>query len=404
MKRLIFIVAAVWQICFVQACSRESAATAVISPAEGAEEVIDVPSSQSKYYLPAEKDLEEKINASTSGLKVIMTDSKYYAVAERVLSVVFTANKDITGSITGTDISTYGKTVKMDWVSEDPVHRPVVGHSPESCEFGLLCLPGDYEGIFSVVTDRYTYSFTREVILKPGEVSEITLDLASPNIQPVRKVGVFGDSISTFDGSLCNEDYRPYYPMNDPNVGVNPDKAVDSKEKTYWWRLIYNYMHHAKLDVNNSWSGTRVVHEIKNGRKSGVAMGAGFIDRAYNFIDPDIIILHGGTNDFNQDTPMGDFDWEKPIGQSDPNFYKSAYVQLIKMLQSRYEGVQIIIVIGDRLAEYEAPTIEIANHFGLPYVDFVGDDIEKCKGSHPTAQGFDFMAQKIYNTCKDYLP
>lgn len=212
------------------------------------------------------------------------------------------------------------------------------------------------------------------------------------------RVGILGDSISTFAGVLCNSAYGPFYPNDDPNVGVNPDLAVDCKEKTWWWRLIYGYMPNAELDANSSWGGTRVVHEVKKD------IGAGFVDRAYDFVNPDIIIIHGGTNDKNQSTPLGEYDWDAPVGEGDLSCFRSAYVQLVKMLQERYEGVQLILLIGDTLTSgYENSIIEIARHFGLPYVDFVGASIPKCKGSHPTAQGMSIMAERIYNTCKDYL-
>ena len=212
------------------------------------------------------------------------------------------------------------------------------------------------------------------------------------------RVGILGDSISTFAGVLCNSAYGPFYPNDDPNVGVNPDLAVDCEEKTWWWRLIYGYMHNAELDANSSWGGTRVVHEVKKD------IGAGFVDRAYDFVNPDIIIIHGGTNDKNQSTPLGEYDWDVPVGEGDFSCFRSAYVQLVKMLQERYEGVQLILLIGDTLTSgYENSIIEIARHFGLPYVDFVGASIPKCKGSHPTAQGMSIMAERIYNTCKDYL-
>ena len=75
------------------------------------------------------------------------------------------------------------------------------------------------------------------------------------------------------------------------------------------------------------------------------------------------------------------------------------------MLQNRYEGVQIIIIIGDTLTPaYESSTLEIAKHFGLPYVNFVGVDVPKCKGSHPTEPGMEQMAKAIYAKCADYLP
>ncbi|MBR6002722.1 MAG: hypothetical protein IK045_07670 [Bacteroidales bacterium] len=374
-------------------------------PDEQQKENTAVPALQYKHYLSAEDDLAGKVTPLTAGLKLVLQDSKFYAVGERILNVSFTADKDIVGEIKDDVATGSGKTVKMQWASEDPVNRPAVGHAPDAAGFGLLCLPGTYEGVFSVETVRHTYAFTKSITLTAGQTVAVTLDFAQPDVQPVRKVGVIGDSISTFDGTMCSDEYTAFYPTSDPNVGTNPSIAVDSKEKTYWWRLIYDKMQHGELDVNNSWSGTRVVHEIKNGRKTGQSMGAGFVDRALNFVDPDIILIHGGTNDKNQSSPLGTYDWDYPIGQLDLNCYRSAYIQLIKTLQNSYEGVQIIIIIGDTLTtDYENSTIEIANHFGMPYVDFVGVSIAKCKGSHPTSQGFETMANTIYNTCKDYLP
>ena len=368
-----------------------------------------IPAEQSKFYMTAAEDLEGKVTDNTAGLKVLLQDSKYYAVNERVLSVSYAADKDIVGTVKDGGVTGGSHIVTMTWASQDPVHRPAVLHAPEAGEFGIQCLPGAFSGKFTVTTSRYTYEFTKTVTAVAGQTAAVTLDFAAPDVQPTRKVGIIGDSISTFDGTMCSLEYTAFYPGSDPNVG-NADatlaaKAVDSKEKTWWWRVIYDNMQHGTLDVNNSWSGTRVVHEVKNGRSSGQPTPAGFVDRAYAFVDPDIIIIHGGTNDVNQSSPLGTFDWDLPIGQLDANSYRSAMILLVKMLQNRYEGVQVIMLIGDRLsANYEAANKEIAEHFGLPYVNFVGDTIEKCKGSHPTAPAFKQMADKIYDTCKDYLP
>lgn len=366
---------------------------------------VTVDAEQLKYYMTAQEDLEGKVNEATAGLKVILMDSRYYAVGERVLEVAFETDKAIAGRIEDGELTNTSNSITMKWASDDPVNRPAVGREGSAGEYGILCLPGSYSGTFTVKTNRYSYQFTQSIELKEGEISSVKLDFSKPLVQPKRKVGIMGDSISTFDGTMCNPDYNPFYPGNDPNVTANPSIAVDSKEKTYWYRLIYNYMQNGELDVNTSWSGTRVIHEVKTGRQSGKSICAGFVDRAYDFVDPDIIIIHGGTNDRNQSTPVGEYTWDLPIGQGNLGNYRSAYIELIKMIQNRYEGVQIILIIGDRLTtDYEKATIAIAEHFGLPYVNFVGVTIDKCSGSHPTAPAFDKMASMIYEQCIDYLP
>ena len=220
------------------------------------------------------------------------------------------------------------------------------------------------------------------------------------------KVGIMGDSISTFVGEVCNEEYGCYYPKYDPNVGKNPDKAVDSKEKTWWWRLIYDHMTDAQLDINSSWAGSTVIHKTMTGDKTGTTMWSGFIDRYTDFNDPDVIFIHGGTNDLNKTSPLGDFNYDLSIEELNEEEYRSAYVKLVKVLQREYPGVQLVLIIGDVLrdTEYGASIKSIAVHFDLPYVDFRDDIIPKCNGSHPTSQGFEVMAAKIARTCSNYMP
>ena len=199
-----------------------------------------IPAAQSKYYMSAAEDLKGKVAEGTSGLVIRLQDSKYFAIGERVLSVSFTADQPLAGEIKDGELKNPQKTVTATWASEDPVHYPAVLHAPEASEYGIWCLPGTFVGKFTVKTNRYTYEFTQEVTVASGKTATVTLDFATPDKQPKRKVGVLGDSISTFDGTMCDPDYSPFYPGNDPNVGVNPLIAVDGKEKTYWWRLIYN--------------------------------------------------------------------------------------------------------------------------------------------------------------------
>lgn len=374
-------------------------------PVPQQEDSYSVDARQSKYFLTAEEDLKGKLFSQIAGVKVILTDSKCYAVGERVLSVSYAADKPLARVVENGNKKSESYTVTMTWESDEPVNCPRVGKADNPGGYGLLCLPGRFNGKFTVKTNRYTYEFKKMVTLKAGQITEVTLDFAEPLVQPKRKVGIMGDSISTFDGTLCNAEYHIYYPDKDPNVSANPSIAVNSKEKTYWYRLIYDYMENGELDVNSSWSGSRVIHDTMNGRHSKKTMNCGFVDRAYDFVNPDIIIIHGGTNDKNMASPLGEYTWDLPVGQGDLTKFRSAYIELIKKLQGRYEGVQIILIIGDYLTtDYEQSILEIAKHFGLPYVNFVGVQVDKCASSHPTSPAFDMMARTIYETCKDYLP
>lgn len=228
------------------------------------------------------------------------------------------------------------------------------------------------------------------------------------------RVGIMGDSISTYDDMLCDPEYLHWYPVNDgkhdPNLGVpgREEYAVDAKEKTWWGRIIYELMDDAELDANSSFGGSRV---ISHPRTSAIdedktkMWDAGMVDRVYDFINPDIIFIHGGTNDSTIGTdPLGNFDWNTPIRDLDMSSFRSAYSGMVRKLQEYYEGVQLILIIGPSLTkDYEESIIAVADHFNLPYVNFVGDEIDMCNGVHPSAVGHRQMADKIFQLCAEYL-
>ena len=316
-------------------------------------------------------------------IQVQLFDSKYYAIDERVISVSFS-----------------GEGQEIAWSEENASVQPRIQHGKWNAEVkDFQVNPGHFSGAFTVVTSRYTYTFSRVFDAAQNKKVEVALDFAAPDKQPKRKVGVLGDSISTFKGAMCNDTYSCFYPDDDPNVASGDKEAVDSKTKTYWWIVVNDLMKNGTLDANSSWSGKRVIHETSNG------LPAGLVDRVGDFIDPDIILIHGGTNDKNKDTPLGSYDYDLPIEELDESYFRSAYVKMIRLLQERYEGVQLILIIGDMLSsDYANSITAIAAHYKLPYVNFVGAQLPKCKGSHPNYTGMKTMAKDIYAKCKDYLP
>ena len=224
-------------------------------------------------------------------VQVQLFDSKYYAIDERILSISFSGE--------GQDIV---------WSEDDVALQPRIRHGQLNAEVKDFTVdPGHFSGAFTVVTSRYTYTFSRVFEAAQNKKVEVTLDFAAPDKQPKRKVGVLGDSISTFKGAMCNDTYSCFYPDDDPNVASGDKEAVDSKTKTYWWIVVNDLMKNGTMDANSSWAGKRVIHETSHD------LPAGLVDRVGDFIDPDIILIHGGTNDKNKDTPLGSYDYETVI-------------------------------------------------------------------------------------------
>lgn len=86
-----------------------------------------VEAEQFKYYMTAQEDLEGKVNEATAGMRVILMDSKYYAVGERVLEVTFETDGAIAGKLEDGKITNTSNSITMKWASDDPVNRPAVG-------------------------------------------------------------------------------------------------------------------------------------------------------------------------------------------------------------------------------------------------------------------------------------
>ena len=202
------------------------------------------------------------------------------------------------------------------------------------------------------------------------------------------KVGILGDSISTYEGFIDNS-YKSYYPRVEE--GVKAD--VDDWTKTYWGILLNQYWY-AELDVNASYSGTCITPRT--------GFTTDFMTRAAKFKDPDVIIVNGGTNDYLKG--------KKGDGVVTPEKFKAAYEDLLAALQKNYPKAQIIMVVCDFVkGDYGDISVATAGKFGVPCVDLRADtkSIGKVYGDktnpHPNAVGMAFIAEKIYNQTKSIV-
>ena len=257
----------------------------------------------------------------------------------------------------------------------------------------------------------------------------------NPAEKPVnpKRISLIGDSISTFYGWMPNG-YTSHYPN-----GNNCD--VTTVEKTWWYRLIYNYMQNAVLDMNLSFSNSTVTQNTDSGHTGQYWYGHDFCSR---FIEcsgmgrPDIILIHGGTNDYGHyygeelaegfdmrgpapslDVFEGIFeiaDGSSTIAQAERLNYStfcSSYTKLLRMMQLRYPDVKIVCIIGDGVSEGIHDSIRIiAEHYGARVVDLLAvngfhDTVYQTKYDaghvHPDANGMDFIANKIYTELGAWL-
>ena len=259
----------------------------------------------------------------------------------------------------------------------------------------------------------------------------------NPRLKSTLRVSVIGDSISTFAGYIP-AGYNYHYPC--------ADGSVTQVSQTYWYRLIYDKLSDARLDLNMSYSGSAVTRSTDSSKSGNHWYDNCYIQRYLRqggVGEPDIVLIHGGTNDYahndcplypgdevrckNAPAPSADIlaevfskadaakNYDEAAALNDTDFC-SAYVKLIKLLQEQYPEVKIVCIIGDYLSEgVEKSTIAIAEHYGAKVVDLLKvngyndqvympkHDYNGTSGCHPDARAMEFIADKIYTELGSWL-
>ena len=282
-----------------------------------------------------------------------------------------------------------------------------------------------------------------------GSDSYPTLKNLPADTQPTvakKRVSIIGDSISTFSGWIASAKVgskacTSHYP-NTSNTACD----VLTVDKTWWYRLIYNKMKNAQFEMNISSGNTTVVkNTTATSYSSQYWYNWDFCTRFIGYAgvgNPDVILIHGGTNDFGHMASYGAT--EKLIGsvamdsgsavsatQLQPLFnaadacttlaqaealdfttFCSSYIKLMQMIKVRYPKAKVVCIIGDALKPGMQSAIRaIATHYNAKYVDF----LELCgfkqaaplskydNAVHPDAAGMEYMAKTIYSQVGAWL-
>lgn len=261
-------------------------------------------------------------------------------------------------------------------------------------------------------------------------IEGMATNLATPSTQ--KRVSVIGDSISTFRGIVPNG-YSCHYPTADGDL--------TSMSQTYWWILANDLMLDAKIERNISYSGTCVANSSAT---ADTYYAKRFIDNQ-GVGEADIVIIHGGTNDWNKNhAPLyGSVELKATAGPSDadlkPYFdaadaattrtaiealndttFCEAYIKLIKLVLERRPDTKIVAIVGDyvgvgvqesihKIAAHYSTNVKVVdllavNGFNdqsyMPKHDY---DPSTGKGCHPSAKAMVFMAEKIYSELGTWL-
>ena len=245
-------------------------------------------------------------------------------------------------------------------------------------------------------------------------------DIAASTNNPFKDkwVSILGDSISTYEGYIP-EGNSTWYPNDD----------VDDVSKT-WWHLLLTKLG-AKLCVNESWGGRKVcgsdtrdavnvynkLHRVKGQTYINLD---GSTEVATEDIQPDIILLAIGINDFLNGSTLGTYS-ESMASNAKTDFYSAYNFIVLRMIGTHYKNAQTYCLNttythqyalfgknanGNNQLAFNKAIQEEANLYGVHFIDifklcvhggnrtvYLIDDL-----IHPKAAMMTWMANQCYSS------
>lgn len=182
-----------------------------------------------------------------------------------------------------------------------------------------------------------------------------------------KTLSILGDSISTFSG---------YIPEG--NVTYYPSGTVQDVTDTWWYKLYAALG--MTLNVNNSWSGSRVT-------TTAGETSAGCMTRCQNLgTNPDVIIVWMGINDFNNEVALGTYDGTTALPETTTTF-REAYAIMLNKILTAYPRAEVWVCTlpqcerngesgfpevngnGVALLAFNKAILELADAFGVKVLD-----------------------------------
>ena len=246
------------------------------------------------------------------------------------------------------------------------------------------------EELDDYATKEYLTDYvTKEELVESG----IEVETLPKSSYEGKTLSILGDSISTFNGYIPSG-YTAHYPR-----AVPAENDVQLVSDTWWWKLMDALG--MVLEVNNSYSGTRVTTTFTNSQSFIINTQekannfAGCMSRstnlhASNASQPDVIIIWMGINDFNNEIPLGTYDGTTPLPSITPETtitFREAYAIMLNNILTTYPYAEVWVctlsvcernggtgfpeVNGDNVAlsDYNKAIEELARAFGVKVLD-----------------------------------
>ena len=241
------------------------------------------------------------------------------------------------------------------------------------------------------------------------------------------KISVLGDSISSYQGVSVGNAYNK--PSKIPSVN------------SMWWKqlcritgaeplVIDAYASSCCAVASASWT-SGITPAVDDSRCRALHTGS---TSSGNRIDPDIILIAMGLNDFQANVPLGAWDGHESLASSDTVTWRGAYANMLLKIHTEYPDALVFCLspwffvrgnaagvnvntVGNTYQDYEDAMMEICELMGGVYVDsnnfgftrqnysaqsFAFDD-NASDGSlfHPNATGQEILGQSIAAAVRD---
>ncbi len=267
-----------------------------------------------------------------------------------------------------------------------------------------------------------------------------------PSTNLYKRVSIIGDSISTYRSYIFEDQktkYNPYYPNSWTEDGNTVYGDILREQNTWWWKLIYNKMTNARLEVNNAYSGSSCCYIDANTPNYSSHSVTDAASTTYSFRNryrtkgignPDVVIMFGGRNDFGKyggmtDDYLGSYtdaslevSYQGGLNKSYVyRDYSAALTGLITEISVDHPNTKFLILCHDMISDgFEAADNAIAaflrgKGLNVKCVSFhetgtknktnttIGITKDHGSSCHPDNAGATAMANYIYSQVGDWL-
>jgi len=214
---------------------------------------------------------------------------------------------------------------------------------------------------------------------------------------------ILGDSVSTFEG-VSTPKYAAYY---------NTEKKIASDVLRYtdtWWGQVIEVLG-GRLLVNNSWSGSTVCFRSEYQVQSYACSDERTSSLGQDGIDPDVIIVFMGTNDFGMGLPIVD---NTRADNTSLKFFFNAYNAMIEKLKKNYPNAEIWCLTlpisfltsrycgGRDIFDYCNAIQKSGEQHHCRVIDLrdCGESYATMDGFHPNAKGMKTIAHAVITALK----